>query len=175
MWSERRTKHGNKLQGGQDMFFKSRKEKTEKQEKKELLYQSNIKVHCQPMTKAEAIRTAGQMLVDTGYVDQEYVNAMQEREKTFSTFMGNGLALPHGVEEAKRQVKASGISVLTFTEPVDWDGNPVRIVIGVAGVGEEHMDILSLVAEAMLDEEVGEHMADYEAEQIYEILTKKEA
>ena len=89
--------------------------------------------------------------------------------------MGNGLALPHGVEEAKRQVKASGISVLTFTEPVDWDGNPVRIVIGVAGVGEEHMDILSLVAEAMLDEEVGEHMADYEAEQIYEILTKKEA
>ena len=111
---------------------------------------------------------------DLKATDQEYVDAMQEREKTFSTFMGNGLALPHGVEEAKRQVKASGISVLTFTEPIDWDGNPVRIVIGIAGVGDAHLDILAQIAEAMLDEEVSANIADYDADKIYKVLTGKE-
>lgn len=159
------------------MFFKSKKEKAEKTvtvEKKELLYLENIRTHCKPVSKKEAIKMAGQILADTGYVDQPYVDAMQEREKTCSTFMGNGLALPHGVEAAKQQVKQSGISVLTFTEPIDWDGNPVRIVIGIAGVGDEHLDILALVADAMMDEEIAEHFADYEADQIYKILTGKE-
>ena len=100
--------------------------------------------------------------------------AMLEREKTFSTFMGNGLALPHGVEAAKKQVKASGISVVTFKEPIDWDGNPVQTVIGIAGVGDEHLEILSMVAEAMLEEEICENFASYDTDHIYHILTGKE-
>ena len=154
------------------MFFK--KSKQEKQENKELLQRKNIIVKCDPLTKEDAIKKAGQLLADSGYVDQEYVAAMLEREKTFSTFMGNGLALPHGVEAAKNQVKASGISVVTFKEPIDQDGNPVQTVIGIAGVGDEHLEILSMVAEAMLDEEICENFASYDTDHIYHILTGKE-
>lgn len=154
------------------MFFK--KSKQEKQENKELLQRKNIIVKCDPLTKEDAIKKAGHLLADSGYVDQEYVAAMLEREKTFSTFMGNGLALPHGVEAAKKQVKASGISVVTFKEPIDWDGNPVQTVIGIAGVGDEHLEILSMVAEAMLDEEICENFASYDTDHIYHILTGKE-
>ena len=154
------------------MFFK--KSKQEKQENKEHLQRKNIIVKCDPLTKEDAIKKAGQLLADSGYVDQEYVAAMLEREKTFSTFMGNGLALPHGVEAAKKQVKASGISVVTFKEPIDWDGNPVQTVIGIAGVGDEHLEILSMVAEAMLDEEICENFASYDTDHIYHILTGKE-
>lgn len=137
---------------------------------KELLSRENIRVNCRPGTKENVIRQVGQMLVDSGYVEQSYVEGMLEREKTFSTFMGNGLALPHGVEAAKKEIKQSGIAVMTFPEGIDWDGNEVRVVIGIAGVGEEHLDILSTIAEAMLDETVCEKLPESDADTIYDIL-----
>ena len=84
------------------MFFRSKK----KEEKKELLYRENIRTGCAPASQEDVIRQVGQMLVDSGYVDQPYVDAMLEREKTFSTFMGNLLALPHGVEAAKKRYQS---------------------------------------------------------------------
>ena len=103
------------------MFFKSKKEKAQKAEtapvieKKELLYRENIRTGCAPATKQEAIMAAGKMLVETGYVEPEYAEAMLEREKTCSTFMGNGLALPHGVEAAKKNL--TKVPVLKGTVP----------------------------------------------------------
>lgn len=152
------------------MFFKKKKE----EEKKELLYRENIRVGCEPAAKEQVIRTVGQMLVDGGYVDQPYVDAMVEREKTFSTFMGSGLALPHGVEEAKKEVKASGIAVMTFPTAIDWDGNEVNVVIGIAGVGEEHLDILATIADKMLDEMAAQRLATGDVDTVYQILTGKE-
>lgn len=153
------------------MFFKS---KPKKEEKKELLYRENIRVNCSPDTKENIIRQVGQMLADTGYVDQSYVEAMLEREKSFSTFMGNGLALPHGVESAKKDIKASGIAVMTFPEGIDWDGNQVHVVIGIAGVGEEHLQILAVIADKMLDESVCAAIPSYSVDQVYEVLMGKE-
>ena len=150
------------------MFFKKKKEEAE--EKKALLYRENVKVGCGPMDKEQVIRSVGQMLVDSGYVDQPYVDAMVEREKTFSTFMGNGLALPHGVEAAKKEVKSSGIAVMTFDKGIDWDGNEVHMVIGIAGVGEEHMDILANIADIMMDEASSEKLISGDADTIYGIL-----
>lgn len=152
------------------MFFK----KNKKEEKKELLYRENVIVGCAPDTKENIIRRAGQMLVDSGYVNQPYVDGMVEREKTFSTFMGNGLALPHGVEAVKGEIKASGISVMTFADSVDWDGEEVQVVIGIAGVGEEHMDILSSIAEKMLDDDTAEQVKTCDADTLYRILSGKE-
>ena len=100
------------------MFFKKGR-KEEKTEKKALLMRENICVNCEPDTQEAVIRKVGQMLVNAGYVKQSYVGGMLEREKSFSTFMGNGLALPHGVEEAKKEVLSSGIAVLTCS---DWNG-----------------------------------------------------
>lgn len=151
------------------MFFKKKKE----EEKKELLYRENIRVNCEPQEKNAVIRQVGQMLVDSGYVDQPYVDAMIEREKTFSTFMGSGLALPHGVEAAKKEVKASGIAVMTFPKGIDWDGNEVHVVIGIAGVGDEHLDILAVVADKMMDESAAEKLATGDADTVYNILAGK--
>ena len=147
------------------MFFKSKK--------KELLLRDNIRVNCKADTQEQVICQVGQMLVDSGYVKQSYVDGMVEREKTFSTFMGNGLALPHGVEAAKKEIKSSGIAVLTFPEGTDWDGNKVNVVIGIAGVGEEHLDILSVIADKMMDETAAEKLATGDVDTVYEILGGK--
>ena len=147
------------------MFFKSKK--------KELLLRENIRVNCKADTQEQVIRQVGQMLVDSGYVKQSYVDGMVEREKTFSTFMGNGLALPHGVEAAKKEIKSSGIAVLTFPEGTDWDGHKVNVVIGIAGVGEEHLDILSVIADKMMDETAAEKLATGDVDTVYEILGGK--
>lgn len=147
------------------MFFKSKK--------KELLLRENIRVNCKADTQEQVIRQVGQMLVDSGYVKQSYVDGMVEREKTFSTFMGNGLALPHGVEAAKKEIKSSGIAVMTFPEGTDWDGNKVNVVIGIAGVGEEHLDILSVIAGKMMDETAAEKLATGDVDTVYEILGGK--
>lgn len=156
------------------MFFKS-KEKAEKQKsKKELLYRENIRVNCKGKAQDEVIREVGQMLVDSGYVDQPYVEAMLEREKTFSTFMGNGLALPHGVEAAKKDIKASGIAVMIFPEGTEWGSNEVNVVIGIAGVGEEHLQILSVIAEKMLDENAVKQLVEGDVDTVYQILAKED-
>ena len=147
------------------MFFKSKK--------KELFLRENIRVNCKADTQEQVIRQVGQMLVDSGYVKQSYVDGMVEREKTFSTFMGNGLALPHGVEAAKKEIKSSGIAVMTFPEGTDWDGNKVNVVIGIAGVGEEHLDILSVIADKMMDETAAEKLATGDVDTVYEILGGK--
>lgn len=156
------------------MFFKKSK-KEEKPVKKELLLRENIRVNCEPDTQEAVIRKVGQMLVDSGYVKQSYVDGMIEREKTFSTFMGNGLALPHGVEEAKREVLSSGIAVMTFPKGTDWNGNTVNVVIGIAGVGDDHLDILAIIAEKMLDETAAEKLAAADAVTVYQMLGQKEA
>ena len=147
------------------MFFKPKK--------KELLYRDNICVNCKSDDKENVIRRVGQMLVDSGYVDQPYVEAMLERESSFSTFMGNGLALPHGVESAKKDIKASGIAVMVFPEGIDWSGNEVHIVIGIAGVGEEHLQILSTIEEKVLDEEALAELKSGDVETVYRILSGK--
>ena len=154
------------------MLFKSKK----KAEKKELLYRENIRVNCKADTQENIIRQVGQMLVDAGYVDQPYVDAMVEREHSLSTYMGSGLALPHGVEQAKKQIKASGIAVMVFPEGTAWGNETAKVVIGIAGVGEEHLDILSVIADKMMDEAAAAKLTSGSADEdtIYRILTGKE-
>lgn len=111
------------------------------------------------------------MLVDTGYVDQPYVEAMIEREKSFSTYMGNELALPHGVEAAKKEIKASGIAVMVFPEGTQWGKEIVKIVIGIAGVGEEHLEILGVIADKMLAPDSVEKIVNGDVDTIYNMLS----
>lgn len=88
--------------------------------------------------------------------------------------MGNGLALPHGVEAVKNEIKSSGIAIMTFKNSVDWDGEEVQVVIGISGVGEEHMDILASIAEKMLDDDTAEQVKTCDADTLYQILSGKE-
>ena len=156
------------------MLFKKKKKETV--EKKKLLYRENIRVGCQADSQENVIRQVGQMLVDTGYVDQPYVDAMVEREKTCSTYMGNMLALPHGVEAAKEEVKASGIAVMIFPEGTPWGEEEAKIVIGVGGVGEEHLEILGIIADKILDEASAAKLVDKDTDvdTVYRILGGEE-
>lgn len=97
-------------------------------------------------SRAEAIDQAGHLLVNTGSVDQSYVAAMHECEASVSTFMGNGLAIPHGTNEAKSAIYDSAMSFTRYNEPVDWNGKPVKFVIGIAGADGEHLELLQKIA-----------------------------
>lgn len=154
------------------MFFK--KKVAAVSEKKELLYKDNIKVGCADMDKQTIIRTLGQMLVDTGYVNSKYIDGMLEREKTFSTFMGLGLAIPHGVEAAKKEVVHSGIAVMTFPQGVAWGDETANLVVGIASVGEEHLEILSIISEKIMDEDLAAKLIGGDVDTVYNILSGKE-
>jgi PTS system mannitol-specific IIC component len=101
--------------------------------------------------KEGAITEAGELLVASGSVDAGYVAAMHEREKSVSTYMGNLLAIPHGTNEAKSMIKSSAISVVRYPNGIDWNGKEVKFVIGIAGAGNEHMDLLGKIAGVFLD------------------------
>jgi mannitol PTS system EIICBA or EIICB component len=104
-------------------------------------------------TRDAAITEAGELLVAAGAVDASYVDAMHERETSVSTAMGNGLAIPHGTNEAKGLIHHTAISFVRYDSPVDWNGKPAEFVIGIAGAGDDHLALLSRVAETFVDQE----------------------
>ena len=100
---------------------------------------------------ASGIDEAGALLVAAGAVDEGYVAAMHDREASVSTFMGNGLAIPHGTNEAKSSIRRSAMSFVRYPDGIDWNGNPTTFVIGIAGVGNEHLELLQKVAMTFSD------------------------
>ena len=124
-----------------------------KVEENNILKKSNIKLGLKNIEKEEAIKMAGQLLVDSGYVDPEYVEAMLLREEQLSTYIGKGVAIPHGVGKAKDNIKKSGMVVLQFPEGVSFGEEKVCLLIGIAAVGNEHLNILSNIATALEDDD----------------------
>ncbi|HEC2227043.1 TPA: PTS sugar transporter subunit IIA [Staphylococcus delphini] len=118
-----------------------------------LLRDENILLNQSISTQEEAIEKAGELLVDSGVVKAGYVQAMKDREQIVSTFMGNTLAIPHGTDVAKNEVIASGLSLLQIPEGLDWNGEEVKVVIGIAGKDGEHLDLLSQIAITLSEEE----------------------
>ena len=119
--------------------------------KKQVIIEDGIKLGQKPVTKEEAIQAAGELLVKLGYVDESYVDAMQEREKLVSTYMGMGVAIPHGTTQAKGTVKKTGIVFLQYPEGVDFGSEKAQLVFGIAGIGDEHLDLLSKLCNLLED------------------------
>ena len=137
----------------------------------DILALSQIKVPGAAISKDDAIREAGALLVDSGAVSPAYVDAMLEREKSVSTYMGNFLAIPHGTNEAKDTIARSALSVVRYDQPIDWDGNEVRFAVGVAGVNNGHLEILNKIAIVFSDmDEVDKLIAARSAEEMYDLL-----
>ncbi|MEH3132256.1 MAG: PTS mannitol transporter subunit IICBA [Mycolicibacterium neoaurum] len=123
-------------------------------------------------TASAAIDEAGGLLVTAGAVEPGYVTAMHEREKSVSTYMGNGLAIPHGTNDAKTAIRKTGISFVRYAEPIDWNGKPAEFVVGIAGAGNDHMTLLTKIAHVFLDkEQVARLRAATSAEEIRAVLT----
>ena len=110
------------------------------------------------VSKEEAIRAAGALLVKQGCVDESYIDAMVEREKLVSTYMGMGLAIPHGTSEAKGSVKKTGIVLVQYPDGVNFGDEDAQLVFGIAGIGDEHLDLLAKICAALEDETVLEKM-----------------
>jgi PTS system mannitol-specific IIA component len=137
----------------------------------DILALSHVKIPGDATSKDDAIREAGQILVDAGAVTPAYVDAMFEREKSVSTYMGNYLAIPHGTNEAKDTITSSALSVVRYDPPIDWNGNEVRFAVGVAGVNNGHLEILNKIAIVFSDlDEVQKLIAAQSAEEVYELL-----
>ena len=119
----------------------------------EVLSASSVVLHGTATSRDAAITEAGDLLVAAGAVDPTYVDAMHEREKSVSTAMGNSLAIPHGTNEAKGLISRTGISFVRYDEPLDWNGKPTEFVIGIAGAGDDHLALLSRIAETFTDED----------------------
>lgn len=120
--------------------------------KKNILIKGGIQLGQKPVSKEEAIQAAGELLEKLGYVDGSYVAAMQEREKLVTTYMGMGVAIPHGTTQAKGTVKKSGIVFFQYPEGVDFGEEKAQLVFGIAGVGDEHLDLLGKLCTLLEDE-----------------------
>ncbi|MGL5617180.1 MAG: PTS sugar transporter subunit IIA [Sarcina sp.] len=146
-----------------------------KKDDNKVLKKENILIGLKtPENKYEAIRMAGEMLVKGGYVTEEYIEGMIKREDDLSTYLGFGIAIPHGIGEAKKHVKKTGIVVLQFKDGVPFSDEKANLIVGIAARGEEHLEILANIATLIEEEEEFEKLKVIEdKEYILKAFTKK--
>ncbi|RNB55273.1 PTS sugar transporter subunit IIA [Brevibacillus gelatini] len=121
---------------------------------KNILTTEKIKLNAKAANKEEAIRLAGELLVQAGHVTAQYVEKMLEREELATTYIGSGVAIPHGTNEAKAEIRSTGISVVQVPDGVDFgEGNTAYLLVGIAAVGDEHLEVLSNIAILCAEEE----------------------
>ena len=114
-------------------------------ESSDLLERKNIVLNCEPVTPEEAIRRCGERMVESGYVDEAYIQGMLDREASFSVAIGSHVAIPHGTNDVKPLLQRSGMVVMTYPQGIDWNGDKVKLVVGIASKGDEHLEILGRI------------------------------
>lgn len=119
---------------------------------KPLLSLEGIHLSATASTKEEAVALCGKALFDLGAVQIGYLSAMQEREKIFSSYMGSGVSIPHGTDEARSLVNFGQLVFIRFNESIPWDDEMATICIGIAAREDEHGEILGNLAEVLIDE-----------------------
>lgn len=141
-----------------------------------ILSKDRISLQASAVDKADAIRKAGELLVSSGCVLPEYIDGMLAREQSMSTSLGNGVAIPHGIYENREHILQTGISVLQLTDGVEWEeGEKVFLVIGIAASSDEHVGVLSNLAEVVDDEEsLAELLKTDDPEVVLKYLGEKE-
>lgn len=117
----------------------------------EILKKDNIILNAQVADRWEGIRLSGQILVQNGYVTEEYIDDMLERERSSSVYIGNHVAIPHGLADSKKKVLTSGISFVQVPKGVSFGDEVAYMFIGIAGKEDEHVEILSRIATACMD------------------------
>ena len=141
----------------------------------ELLAEASIHLDASATSRDDAIRQAGQALLDVGAIDPAYIDAMIDRENSVSTFMGEGVAIPHGTLAGKDLVQQDALSLIRFPNGVDWDGNDVRLAFGIAAKGGGHIALLSQLATVLLDPDKAEALRGATTvEQVYALLESED-
>lgn len=106
----------------------------------------------------DAVTQAGRALLQIGAVDEPYLDAMLERERGLSTYLGEGFALPHGTDASRVHVRRPAIAVLQFPDGVEWDGEQVQVAIAVASASDEHVRVLAALATVITDPDRAEQL-----------------
>ena len=136
-----------------------------------VLLKKNILLGLESVKRDDAIQRAGGMLIEDGYVSEQYIDAMFEREAIVSTFIGNGVAIPHGVGKSRGLIKKSGVVVLQYPNGIDYNGNTCYLVIGIAGKDNDHIKILSNIAEQLGElEKAQELWKTQDLDKVYDIF-----
>tara|TARA_Y100001970_G_scaffold235417_1_gene294416 strand:+ start:537 stop:962 length:426 start_codon:yes stop_codon:yes gene_type:complete len=139
----------------------------------EILKKSAIAVSQELSSKEEATRFAGELLIKSGNIREEYIDSMLEKleKEGFATYIGNGVAIPHGMEEGKKYINETGISIIQSHEGVEWNGEIAYIIVGIAAKDDEHIDVLSKLAELIEDPEDAKKIWQLDSEdKIYELF-----
>ncbi len=142
----------------------------------EILARSNIITGLAPEPHEDVIRRCGRMLLDSGYIKEPYIEGMLARDRNFSTAIGNLIAIPHGEMDVKKEIIRTGLVVLTYPGGVEWNGETVKLVVGIAAEGDGHLEILERIVEAFEDEkDVEAVVGQNDAEALYRILSPEGA
>ena len=139
-----------------------------------VLGREGVRLGLKATDKWDAVRQSGALLDELGAVESGYPEAMIERERTVSTFIGEGVAIPHGTDEARSLVRRTTLGFLQFPDGIDWDGNDVRVCVAIAAKakGNEHMAVLSGLAQILMEPEQAEALrSSSNVDEVLELLS----
>ena len=142
---------------------------------KSVLIKESILTNKVFLDNKEATIAAGNLLLENGYIEKEYIDSMLEKLETqsFATYIGNGVAIPHGMSDGSKYVTNTGISVIQVPEGVDWNEEKAYIVVGIAANSDDHMNVLASLADAIEDiEDAKKLWSETSVENIYELLSE---
>ena len=125
-------------------------------------------------SKEEATIMAGEILLENGYIKKEYIDSMLEKLETqsFATYIGNGVAIPHGMAEGSKYVNHTGISVIQVPEGVLWNEEIAYVIVGIAANSNDHMGVLSALADAIEEEDDAKKLwKETSTENIFNLLS----
>ena len=125
--------------------------------------------------KLDALRQCGAVLVEIGAATEEYAAAILEREESVSTYMGEGVAIPHGTDASREHIKRAAIAVLQFPDGVDWNGKVAKLCIAIASRSDEHIGILQSLAMVLSDKEKAARLRETtDVNEVLELLTAED-
>jgi multiphosphoryl transfer protein len=120
----------------------------------------NIRIGARAASKNEAIRAAGQVLVESGFIEPGYIESMIGREGQANTYLGNGISIPHGMARDRELIRATGISVVQLPEGVEWGpGKVAHLIVGIAAKSDEHLGVLAALTDVLDDPSKAELLA----------------
>ncbi|MFU8840188.1 MAG: PTS sugar transporter subunit IIA [Nitriliruptoraceae bacterium] len=124
----------------------------------DLLIADAVRLGCTAADRFDAVRQAGDILVRIGAVEQAYADAMQERELSLSSYVGEGFAIPHGTDESRAHVHRGALAYLQFPDGVDWDGDDVRACVAIAAATDEHVSVMATLARVLVEPDQAEEL-----------------
>ncbi len=141
----------------------------------EVLGRDAVRLGLTAADKEDALRQCGAVLVEVGAATQEYADAILEREESVSTYMGEGVAIPHGTDASRAHINRAALAVLQFPDGVDWNGKQVQLCIAIASRSDEHISILQSLAMVLSDSDSAQRLRETtDVNEVLELLAPQD-